>query len=278
MKSWHLIVDVAKCEDCNNCLLACKDEHVGNDWPGYARPQPRHGHRWIDVAHREHGRFPHVEIAYRPTPCQHCAEAPCVAAGGGAVYRRPDGIVIIDTAKSGGREDIVAACPYGAIYWNAEDSVPQKCTLCAHLLDGGWAKPRCVQACPTGALRAEYLSGKELASLVAAERLEVLHPAFGTRPTVYYKNLYRFEKCFIAGSLAVAAGGTLDCAEGVEVTLHKGAELVATTVSNAFGDFKFDGLPADGGVYIVTAVREDGEKKALTVELTDSISLGTIII
>ena len=42
MKKWNLIIDVEKCEDCNNCFLACKDEHMYNDWPGYALPQPRH--------------------------------------------------------------------------------------------------------------------------------------------------------------------------------------------------------------------------------------------
>jgi NAD-dependent dihydropyrimidine dehydrogenase PreA subunit len=194
------------------------------------------------------------------------------------VYRRPDGIVIIDPAKAAGREDLVAACPYGAVYWNGEESVPQKCTLCAHLLDGGWTKPRCVQACPTGALRAEHLTEGELASLIAAEGLEVLHPEFGTSPAVYYKNLYRFDKCFIAGSLAVAAGGVLDCAGGVAVTLLKGAERVAATVTDAFGDFKFDGLPADGGAYTVAIDRGNGEKKTLTVELAASTSMGTIII
>ena len=32
MKNWKLIIDVAKCHNCNNCLMACKDEHVGNNW------------------------------------------------------------------------------------------------------------------------------------------------------------------------------------------------------------------------------------------------------
>ena len=46
MKKWNLVIDVAKCTNCNNCFLADKDEYVGNDFPGYAAPQPRHGHRW----------------------------------------------------------------------------------------------------------------------------------------------------------------------------------------------------------------------------------------
>jgi Fe-S-cluster-containing dehydrogenase component len=49
MKKWMLIIDVEKCENCNNCFLSCKDEHVGNDWPGYAAPQPDQGPTWIAI-------------------------------------------------------------------------------------------------------------------------------------------------------------------------------------------------------------------------------------
>ncbi|MBF0303771.1 MAG: hypothetical protein HQK73_12085, partial [Desulfamplus sp.] len=31
-KQWCMVVDIAKCENCNNCFIACKDEHYGNDW------------------------------------------------------------------------------------------------------------------------------------------------------------------------------------------------------------------------------------------------------
>ena len=45
MKKWNLIIDVALCEGCHNCSLAAKDEHVGNDFPGYSAsimlPLPR---------------------------------------------------------------------------------------------------------------------------------------------------------------------------------------------------------------------------------------------
>ncbi len=30
-KTWGQIIDVARCHDCNNCFLACKDEFVGNN-------------------------------------------------------------------------------------------------------------------------------------------------------------------------------------------------------------------------------------------------------
>ncbi len=41
MKKWNLIVDVAKCTNCNLCTLANQDEHVGNEFEGYSAPMPR---------------------------------------------------------------------------------------------------------------------------------------------------------------------------------------------------------------------------------------------
>ena len=78
MKQWYRVIDVAKCHDCNNCFMACKDEFVGNDWPGYTAAQPRHGHRWIDILRRERGHYARNDVAYLPLPCQHCENPPCV--------------------------------------------------------------------------------------------------------------------------------------------------------------------------------------------------------
>src|SRR5665648_646030 len=153
MARWHLVIDVDLCEDCNNCFLACKDEHVDNAWPGYAAPQPRHGQRWIDILRKERGRYPLVDAVYLPVPCMHCDDAPCVAAGEGAVRKCEDGIVLIDPVRTKGMRDLPASCPYGVIWWDEERELPQKCTLCAHLLDQGWHDTRCTQVCPTGALR-----------------------------------------------------------------------------------------------------------------------------
>ena len=41
------------------------------------------------------------------------------------------------------------ACPYDVIFFNEDLNLAQKCTGCAHLLDDGWAEPRCADACPT---------------------------------------------------------------------------------------------------------------------------------
>jgi len=145
MKKWHLVIDLEKCIGCFNCYVACKDEYVDNEWPEYSLPQKRHEQKWIYPEHRERGQHPLIDATYLPKTCMHCEDAPCVKASGGAISKREDGIVLIDPVKAKGNIDLVQACPYGMISWNEEYEVPQKCTLCAHLLDDGWKKPRPVR-------------------------------------------------------------------------------------------------------------------------------------
>lgn len=278
MKEWYFVIDVAKCWDCNNCFIACKDEHEGNDWPGYTLAQPRHEHRWINVHRRERGQYPLIDVAYRPTPCMHCKDAPCVEASDGAITRREDGIVLIDPEKSTGKKELVASCPYGVIFWNEEQNVPQKCTMCAHLLDDGWEQPRCAQACFTGALIAVSLEEQEIQQMVKAEGLEQLHPEKGTRPNVYYKNLHRFDKEFISGSAAVKNNDVVDCAQGVQVTLYRADEVLQECVTDVFGDFRFDGLPRNSGEYRVELQPEGSSSQSVPVDLASSINLGTILL
>jgi len=278
MKKWNLIIDVEKCEDCNNCFLSCKDEHVGNEWPGYAVSQPLHGQRWMNIMRKERGQYPLVDVAYRPTPCMHCDNAPCIkAAKGGAVYKRDDGIVIIDPVKAKGQEAIVNSCPYKAIWWNEEKQIPQKCTLCAHLLDQGWEKTRCVQACPTGALNLSKMEDSAMGQMVERENLERLHDEKGTLPRVYYKNLHRYEKCFIAGSVAFENEGIIDCAEGAFVAVMKDDKVIRETVTDNYGDFKFDGLNENSGNYLLKIRFKSQEEKAVEVDLKTSKNVGVIL-
>ncbi|MBW7902900.1 MAG: oxidoreductase [Rhodocyclaceae bacterium] len=279
MNKWNLIIDVAKCENCNNCVLATKDEHVGNDFPGYAAPQPLHGHHWIRIQRKVRGVVPMVDVAYLPTTCNHCDDAPCIkAAGDGAIHKRPDGIVIIDPVKAKGRKDLVKSCPYGAIWWNDALQLPQKWIFDAHLLDQGWTEPRCTQACATGCMRAVNVSDASMKQMAADAGLEVLHPEWGTGPRVYYKNLHRYTKCFVAGSVVAAIDGVTECASGVNVTLLKGDRQVAHAVTDAFGDFKFDGLDPDGGEYRLHFLAADRGAATRAVVLQESVYMGTILL
>jgi Fe-S-cluster-containing dehydrogenase component len=251
MKKWNLIVDVANCTNCNVCALAVQDEHVDNRFPGYAEAMPKHGHRWINIERRERGTPPVTDVAYLPVLCQHCDDAPCIKAAPDAIRKRADGIVIIDPEKAHGRREIITACPYGAVWWNEEKQLPQHWFFDAHLLDAGWKEPRCVTVCATNVFRAVCASDAEMQDLVRAEQLETLHPEINTRPRVYYKNLWRYNRDFIAGSVSGEVNGMIECLEGARVELRKDGQLIAEQHTDAFGDFKFDRLPADGSTYTV---------------------------
>jgi len=240
-KAWHLVIDVARCSDCNNCFLADKDEFVGNDWPPYSVAQPWNGQRWIDIQRKERGHFPKVDVAHLPVPCMHCDDPPCAkGAPEGAVFKRADGIVLIDPVKAKGHRELVDACPYGAIYWNEEAQVAQKCTGCAHLLDEGWTQTRCSQVCPTEALKLVLADEAEMAQMIDSEGLEPYRPELGTKPRVYYKNLHRWTKAFVAGSVVFADSG--ECAKGARVVLSRDGQALEEVITNEYGDFKFDKL------------------------------------
>ena len=277
MKKWNLIIDVARCTNCSVCVLACQDEYVGNEFPGYAAEMPKHGHRWINIRRKERGQAPMIDIAYLPTMCNHCDRPGCArAATDDAVRKRPDGIVIIDPERARGQRKIVDACPYGRVWWNEDRQLPQHWIFDAHLLDAGWTKTRGSQVCPTGAMRTVHLEDAEMARLVEAEELEVLHPEYGTEPRVYYQNLYRFTKCFIGGSIAVDVDGVVDCVEGAAVTLIKDAARIDEVTSDEYGDFKFDRLDHGSGAYRVEMVADGHPKKMLDVDLTETVYLGVI--
>ena len=278
MEKWHLIIDIEKCEDCNNCFLACKDEHVDNNWPGYTLSQPRHGHRWMNILRKERGQYPIIDVAYLAVPCMHCNNAPCVkAAKDGGMYKRDDGIIMIDPAKATGQKSLIKSCPYDAIWWNEEKNVPQKCTFCAHLMDEGWKEPRCVQACPTGALKFYKVDEHALSRLKETEGLEMLKPVLNTQPRVYYKNLFRYTKCFVGGSVAFNNGGVADCADGAEVVLLKNGETMTAMKTDNFGDFKFDNLDENSGGYRLEIKFRDYDKKTMDIYVHTSLNVGTII-
>ena len=235
-------MDVTKCNGCYNCFLACRDEFCGKDYLPYSASQPMTGHFWLRIIEKERGKYPKVKVAYTAVPCMHCENATCVKlAQNGAIYKRPDGIVIIDPQKAVGQKELLSTCPYRVIYWNEAKQLPQKCTLCAHLLDKGWKEPRCVEACPTGALIFGDLEdpNSELSRIRASGMTEPLRSGYGLDEKVTFIGL---PKRFIAG--AVVFGDTDACAEGVKVTLEGEGEKKTIQTDN-YGDFEFEGLAAD---------------------------------
>jgi Fe-S-cluster-containing dehydrogenase component len=256
------------------------DEYVDNEWPGYSKPMPKHGHKWINILQKERGQVtgqsPMIDIAYVPTMCNHCDDPPCMKNAGDAMKKRDDGIVLIDPEKAKGRKDLVEACPYGHIWWNEEHQVPQLWPFDAHLLDEGWQQTRGQQSCPTGAMRAVHIEDADMERTAREEGLEVMKPELGTKPRVYYRNLWRYSKCFIGGSVSAEANGVIDCVEGANVKLVKDGTPVAETTTDNYGDFKFDRLDEDSGAYAIEITAAGVKRKTVDAKLGASINLGEI--
>ncbi|PXF29069.1 hypothetical protein WH50_22820 [Pokkaliibacter plantistimulans] len=277
MKKWNLIIDVDRCHNCGNCVLTNQDEHVGNTFHGYTAPQPRHDGAWIRIRSRAEGQPPMVATAHLPTLCNHCDNAPCVAAGRGAVVKRQDGIVIFDPQLAKGRKDLVDACPYGAVHWNAELELPQIWIFDAHLLDQGWHQPRCVQACPTGAMQAVQLTDAEMQEQVKQDQLQVLQPELRTQPRVYYRHLTSYTHCFIGGSLFTGEQCHSECVAGARVRLSRDGHTLGETHSDDFGDFRFSGLARNSGRYRLDIEHAATCPVSLDVELREaSVYMGAL--
>jgi hypothetical protein len=97
-----------------------------------------------------------------------------------------------------------------------------------------------------------------------------------TKPRVYYKNLWRYAKCFIGGSVSMEANSAVDCVEGASVRLLKGGAMVAQAATDNYGDFKFDRLDENSGEYTVEISAAGRAKKTLSAQLGVSINLGEI--
>jgi len=249
--SIHIIVDIEKCVGCFNCMIACKDEHVGNSWPPYTDQQQKHDQKWINPVKHERGAAPFTEMCFVNRFCMHCGDAPCEKAAPDAVSRRKDGVVQLDADKAKGNRGLIDACPFGNISWNAELGAAQKCTMCAHLLDDGWKEPRCVQACPLRALSIVSCDDAAFEGMVKDQQLEPLTDG-GSAPRVMYRNLYRFNTCFVAGALALKDGDTEKAAAGAVVKLVKDGNVFAEAKTDFFGEFKIDRIPKNSGTYELT--------------------------
>lgn len=238
------VVDVEKCSGCRNCQIACKDEHVDNDWSPYAKPQPDTGQFWLHVEEKVRGQVPKVKVAYTVHMCQHCDDAPCIIAAPEAVYKRDDGLVIIDPEKAKDHKELVDVCPYGAIFWNEALAIPQKCTGCAHLVDAGEV-PHCVDVCAHGAIR--FGDEDEFADVLKDS--EALNPERADRdkPRVRYLHL---PKRFLAG--CVIDPEEDEVIIGAKVTAENIDDgTILSIETDEFGDFWFHQVSAgDWRVYV----------------------------
>lgn len=278
MKKFHMIIDLEKCVGCFNCMLACKDEFVGNSWLPYTKEQQKHENKWICPTMTERGEAPYTEVTYVTRLCQHCDNAPCAKKYPEVFRKRSDGIMLIDYTKADDKT-LMDACPYGMLSYNSEIGCVQKCTGCAHLIDQDWHEPRCVQSCPLRALQTVFCEDYEWEEIVEKQGLKPITDG-SNKPRVMYKNLYFYNKCFVKGALCFDRDGVEEAAIDAKVELLVGNIPVAETVTDFLGEFYIDRIPKNSGKMRIRAtygefepITEDFEIEEKSVVL-DALKFG----
>jgi carbon-monoxide dehydrogenase iron sulfur subunit len=141
----EIFIDIERCSACKACEIACAVEHShSKDLLSAVFEQPAPQKRV------------HVEAAYAyayPVRCQHCGDAPCIAAcPNGAMGRDVlTGAVVVDESRCQGCFMCAMVCSFGAISASPVRRVAIKCDLCSERQLAGEG-PACVEACPTHAL------------------------------------------------------------------------------------------------------------------------------
>jgi anaerobic dimethyl sulfoxide reductase subunit B len=142
-------VDSDACSGCKTCQVACKDENdlaAGVHWRRVyeiaAGSWQKRGEAWTSAV-----------VAYNlSVACHHCADPVCAKqCSVDAIWKRHDGIVLLDQQRCTKCNKCRTDCPYEAIRFDAAANTVGKCDFCADRIDAG-RPPACVAACPNRAL------------------------------------------------------------------------------------------------------------------------------
>lgn len=137
------IFDKSRCVGCRACTVACKME---NNTPTDVN--------WRWVYDLEAGAYPDPSVEFYSTACYHCESPACMASCPTDAITKDaqTGLVQIAQAQCVGCKYCIAACPYGAVQFNAATKKVDKCTGCVQRVEVGLA-PACVVTCVGGALQ-----------------------------------------------------------------------------------------------------------------------------
>jgi len=111
MPKYGMVIDLRKCVGCGACALACKAENNTRD-RGNGQ-----GHNWADFINKTEGVFPNTTYTSMPVLCNHCDEPACVPncpVSPAAIFKTPEGFVLINDEICTGCQACQKSCPYSA--------------------------------------------------------------------------------------------------------------------------------------------------------------------
>ncbi len=183
MSQLAFFVNSDACSGCKTCQVACKDRHD--------LPAGMHWRRVYEVTaggwQKSGDVWTHTVAAYHlSVACHHCADPVCgKQCSVDAIWKRPDGIVLIDQTRCVKCNKCRTDCPYDAIRYEGSNNAVSKCDFCVDDLDAG-RPPACVAACPNRALDFGQLEDLRR-RFGPVDRVYPMEDPAASRPAVVFK-------------------------------------------------------------------------------------------
>lgn len=176
-----MALDYQSCIDCKACEVACKEENgvqLGAD------------KQRIWVTQSEKSIFGEPFVAYHPSQCNHCIDAPCVdVCPTGSSHFAAGGLVLTDKDTCILCKGCMEACPYDARFVDDTKVAVDKCTFCydTRIVEGE-VTTACQATCPTKVRLFGDLDDEnsELVQLLSKRKFYFLKEDEGTVPKLFY--------------------------------------------------------------------------------------------
>jgi anaerobic dimethyl sulfoxide reductase subunit B len=149
VSQYAFLINSDACSGCKTCQVACNDR--------YSVPMGQHWRRVYEVSagswEKRGESWATTVVSYNLSiSCVHCIEPVCATiCPSQCIWKRNDGIVLIDETRCSRCRRCESACPYNAIRYDPSADMLLKCHFCVDYLDAG-LPPACVTACPNRAL------------------------------------------------------------------------------------------------------------------------------